>query len=254
LIKTVKMLLETIQSNTSKKCVAVLLDPDKLDVYSLSQRIEAINKYNIDYVFVGGSLITSDKMDWLLTELKAKTSSPKIIFPGHGMHINEKADGILLLSLISGRNAEFLIGQHVVSAPILKRSSLDILPVGYMLIDGGKPTTVSYISNTTPIPADKPDVAAATAIAGTLLGLKMIYLDAGSGAQDAVRTETIAAVKKNIETPLIVGGGINTVEKAQAAWQAGADIIVIGNAIENNPEFIKAVVLAKNEMAEAASL
>jgi phosphoglycerol geranylgeranyltransferase len=254
LTKTVKMLLETIQNNTSKKCLAVLLDPDKLDVYSLNQRIDAINKYAIDYVFVGGSLITSDKLDWLLTELKARTSAPKIIFPGHGTHINDKADGILLLSLISGRNAEFLIGQHVVSAPILKRSSLEILPVGYILVDGGKPTTVSYISNTSPIPADKPDVAAATALAGNLLGLKLIYLDAGSGAMNAVQADMISAVKRSVDTPLIVGGGINTIEKAQAAWQAGADIIVIGNAIENNPEFIEAVVLAKNEMAEVASI
>ena len=243
------MLLNTIQKNIGKKSLAVLLDPDKLDVYSLNQRIEAINTHKIDYIFVGGSLITSDKLDWLLTELKAKTTAPKIIFPGHGTHINDKADGILLLSLISGRNAEFLIGQHVVSAPILKRSSLEILPVGYILIDGGKPTTVSYISNTNPIPADKPDVAAATALAGTLLGLKLIYLDAGSGALNTVKPEVIRAVKKSIETPLIVGGGINTTEKALQAWEAGADIIVIGNAIESNPEFIQSLAQARSEAA-----
>jgi heptaprenylglyceryl phosphate synthase len=121
------MLLETIQYKSNSKSLAILLDPDKLDVYSLNQRIEAINAYNIDYVFVGGSLITSDKLDWMLTELKTRTTAPKIIFPGHGTHINDKADGILLLSLISGRNAEFLIGQHVISAPILKRSSLEIV-------------------------------------------------------------------------------------------------------------------------------
>ncbi len=243
------MLLNKIQQNTSKKSLAILLDPDKLDMYSLQQRIEAINTHQIDYIFVGGSLITSDKLDWLLSELKAKTTAPKIIFPGHGTHINDKADGILLLSLISGRNAEFLIGQHVVSAPILKRSSLEILPVGYILIDGGKPTTVSYISNTSPIPADKPDVAAATALAGNLLGLKLIYLDAGSGAQNAIKPELIAAVKKSIDTPLIVGGGINTTEKAIIAWQAGADIIVIGNAIENNPDFISYLAHARTELA-----
>jgi phosphoglycerol geranylgeranyltransferase len=247
------MLLETIQNKTNSKSLAVLLDPDKLDVYSLNQRIEAINTYKIDYIFVGGSLITSDKLDWLLTELKARTTAPKIIFPGHGTHINDKADGILLLSLISGRNAEFLIGQHVVFAPILKRSSLEILPVGYILIDGGKPTTVSYISNTSPIPADKPDVAAATALAGNLLGLKLIYLDAGSGAMDAIKPELISAVKKSIDTPLIVGGGINTVEKALTAWQAGADIIVIGNAIENNPDFMEAVAEARTGITENAA-
>jgi phosphoglycerol geranylgeranyltransferase len=248
----VKMLLETIQKKTNSKSLAILLDPDKLDVYSLNQRIEAINAYKIDYIFVGGSLITSDKLDWLLSELKTRTTAPKIIFPGHGTHINDKADGILLLSLISGRNAEFLIGQHVVSAPILKRSSLEILPVGYILIDGGKPTTVSYISNTSPIPADKPDVAAATALAGNLLGLKLIYLDAGSGAENAIRPELISAVKKSIDTPLIVGGGINTIEKASAAWQAGADIIVVGNAIESNPAFLDQLAEAKAEFVLAA--
>jgi phosphoglycerol geranylgeranyltransferase len=246
------MLLEKIQNKTNSKSLAILLDPDKLDVYSLNQRIEAINAYNIDYVFVGGSLITSDKLDWMLTELKTRTTAPKIIFPGHGTHINDKADGILLLSLISGRNAEFLIGQHVISAPILKRSSLEILPVGYILIDGGKPTTVSYISNTSPIPADKPDVAAATALAGNLLGLKLIYLDAGSGAENAIRPELITAVKKSIDTPLIVGGGINTIEKANAAWQAGADIIVVGNAIESNPAFLDQLAEAKAEFVLAA--
>jgi phosphoglycerol geranylgeranyltransferase len=246
------MLLETIQKKTNSKSLAILLDPDKLDVYSLNQRIEAINAYKIDYIFVGGSLITSDKLDWLLSELKTRTTAPKIIFPGHGTHINDKADGILLLSLISGRNAEFLIGQHVVSAPILKRSSLEILPVGYILIDGGKPTTVSYISNTSPIPADKPDVAAATALAGNLLGLKLIYLDAGSGAENAIRPELISAVKKSIDTPLIVGGGINTIEKASAAWQAGADIIVVGNAIESNPAFLDQLAEAKAEFVPAA--
>jgi phosphoglycerol geranylgeranyltransferase len=248
----VKMLLETIQKKTNSKSLAILLDPDKLDVYSLNHRIEAINAYKIDYIFVGGSLITSDKLDWLLSELKTRTTAPKIIFPGHGTHINDKADGILLLSLISGRNAEFLIGQHVVSAPILKRSSLEILPVGYILINGGKPTTVSYISNTSPIPADKPDVAAATALAGNLLGLKLIYLDAGSGAENAIRPELISAVKKSIDTPLIVGGGINTIEKASAAWQAGADIIVVGNAIESNPAFLDQLAEAKAEFVLAA--
>lgn len=225
--------------NANKKAFAVLLDPDKLDKESLAARIDAINKSAVDYIFVGGSLISTDNMQTVLNELKDKTFVPKILFPGNGLHINESADAILFLSLISGRNPEFLIGQHVISAPMLKRSNLEILPTGYMLVDGGKQTTVSYISNTFPLPNNKPDVAAATAMAGEMLGLKLIYLDAGSGAQIPVSEAIIQAVKKNTEVPLIVGGGINTTQKASKALAAGADVVVIGNAIEENPEFLQ---------------
>jgi putative glycerol-1-phosphate prenyltransferase len=218
-----------------------LLDPDKLNPEILEERIASINKSAVDYVFVGGSLISTDNMSFVLAELKEKIFVPKIIFPGNGLHINDLADGILLLSLISGRNPDFLIGQHVISAPILKRSKLEKISTGYMLIDGGNPTTVSYISNTIPLPNNKPDIAAATAIAGEMLGLNLIYLDAGSGAQIPVSEAIISSVKKNIEVPLIVGGGINTIQKASKALAAGADIIVVGNAIENNPSFLSEV-------------
>lgn len=228
----------TSNSESNKKAFAVLLDPDKLNPAILHERIIALNASAVDFIFVGGSLISSDFMDFVLSELKDKTSAPKVIFPGNGLHINSLADGILLLSLISGRNPEFLIGQHVVSAPILKRSKLEKIPTGYMLIDGGMPTTVSYISNTFPIPNNKPDVAAATAMAGEMLGLKSIYLDAGSGAQNPVNEDVISAVKKNIDIPVIVGGGINTIAKASNALTAGADMIVIGNAIEQKPDFL----------------
>jgi phosphoglycerol geranylgeranyltransferase len=233
-------LINIISENSlsGKKAFAVLLDPDKLDAQTLSERIVALNSAEVDFIFVGGSLISSDNMDMILEELKEKTSVPKIIFPGNGLHINEKADGILLLSLISGRNPDFLIGQHVVSAPILKRSNLEKIPTGYMLIDGGNPTTVSYISNTFPIPNNKPDVAAATAMAGEMLGLKVIYLDAGSGAQNPVNENIISAVKKHVDVPVIVGGGLNTIAKASNALAAGADMIVVGNAIESNPGFL----------------
>ncbi len=233
-------LINKISENSlsGKKAFAVLLDPDKLDAQTLSERIVALNSAEVDFIFVGGSLISSDNMDMILEELKVKTSVPKIIFPGNGLHINEKADGILLLSLISGRNPDFLIGQHVVSAPILKRSNLEKIPTGYMLIDGGNPTTVSYISNTFPIPNNKPDVAAATAMAGEMLGLKVIYLDAGSGAQNPVNENIISAVKKHVDVPVIVGGGLNTIAKASNALAAGADMIVVGNAIESNPGFL----------------
>jgi putative glycerol-1-phosphate prenyltransferase len=224
--------------SNGKKSFAVLLDPDKLNLDILQEKIDAINSATVDYIFVGGTIIGTDFMDTLLLQLQEKTFVPKIIFPGNGLHINNKADGILYLSLISGRNPEFLIGQHVVSAPILKRSKLEILSTGYILVDGGKPTTASYISNTAPLPNDKPEIAVATAVAGEMLGLKLIYLDSGSGAQIPVSESIIQAVKKHTDTPLIVGGGINSLQKASKALAAGADIIVVGNAIEENPNFL----------------
>jgi putative glycerol-1-phosphate prenyltransferase len=224
--------------SNGKKSFAVLLDPDKLNLDILQEKIDAINSAAVDYIFVGGTIIGTDFMDTLLLQLQEKTFVPKIIFPGNGLHINNKADGILYLSLISGRNPEFLIGQHVVSAPILKRSKLEILSTGYILVDGGKPTTASYISNTAPLPNDKPEIAVATAVAGEMLGLKLIYLDSGSGAQIPVSESIIQAVKKHTDTPLIVGGGINSLQKASKALAAGADIIVVGNAIEENPNFL----------------
>lgn len=221
-----------------KKSLAVLLDPDKLNESKLAHFISLINQMEVDFIFVGGSLISSDNMEMVLSELNAGTFAPKVIFPGNGLHIYKQADGILLLSLISGRNPEFLIGQHVVAAPALKRSGLEILPTAYILVDGGKQTTVSYISNTTPVPNDKPDVAACTAMAGEMLGMQLTYLDAGSGAQQPVSPEIIREVRKNIAAPLIVGGGINSTQKASDALAAGADVIVIGNALEKDPSFL----------------
>jgi geranylgeranylglyceryl phosphate synthase family protein len=229
------------KNNMNKKGFAVLLDPDKLDPQSLDERIAAIKDSSVDYIFVGGSLISTDNMDMVLSKLSELSHIPKILFPGNSLHVHPKADGILLLSLISGRNAEFLIGQHVIAAPMLKRSGLDILPTGYILVDGGRPTTVSYISNTTPVPSDKPDVAAATALAGEMLGLKYIYLDSGSGALFPVREEMIRMVKNTVEIPVIVGGGMRTKEDIHKALSGGADIVVVGNAIEKNPDFLREV-------------
>jgi putative glycerol-1-phosphate prenyltransferase len=151
-----------------------------------------------------------------------------------------------LLSLISGRNPEFLIGQHVISAPVLRKSGLEILPTGYMLIDSGRQTTVSYISNTTPIPHDKPGIAACTAMAGEMLGLKLTYLDAGSGAMNPVSPEMIAAVRQSVDTPIIIGGGINSIKKAKNALSAGADVIVVGNGIEENIDLLREIAITVN--------
>jgi phosphoglycerol geranylgeranyltransferase len=221
-----------------KKSLAVLLDPDKLDATALAERIDAFQTAKVDLIFVGGSLISSENLNFVLKELKIKTNIPLVIFPGNGMHINPNADAILLLSLISGRNPEFLIGQHVISAPHLKRSGLEILPTAYMLVDGGKPTTVSYISNTQALPNNKPDIAVCTAMAGEMLGLRLIYMDAGSGAEISVSEDLIRQVKKNTSSPLIIGGGINTASKASKALAAGADVLVIGDAIEKKTNFL----------------
>lgn len=232
--------LQHIQS-LRKKGLAVLIDPDCVTESRLEELILISINAQVDFFFVGGSLISSDQLQNVVSKLKEVKNIPTILFPGNSQHINSKADALLLLSLISGRNAEFLIGQHVIAAPALKRSGLEILPTGYMLIDGGKQTTASYISNTTPIPSNKPDIAVATALAGEMLGLKLIYMDAGSGAEQAISSDMISAVKNQVEIPLIIGGGINTVRKAEQAWQAGADIIVIGNATEKDPGFITEV-------------
>lgn len=221
-----------------RKAFAVLLDPDKVELSSFPFMLAESMRYGVDFFFVGGSLITRYASDEIIAAIRRYTNIPAILFPGNSLHIEPSADAILLLSLISGRNPELLIGQHVIAAPLLKKSNLEILPTGYMLIESGRATTVSYISNTTPIPHDKPSVAACTAMAGELLGLQIMYLDAGSGAQKPVSAEMIAAVRKSVDAPIIVGGGINTIQKAQAALEAGADVIVVGNGIEQNPDLL----------------
>lgn len=231
----------SLQKNLKKnrkrglKSFAVLLDPDKVDFRSAGKLLRLAVESKVDYFFVGGSLITNDGFEALIEMLKRETSIPVIIFPGSNLQLSNGADGILFLSLISGRNPEYLIGQHVAAAPSLKKSKLEVLPTGYMLVDCGKPTTVSYISNTTPIPYDKPSVAACTAMAGELLGMKLIYLDGGSGASKTISADMISQVKQAVKLPVIVGGGIKSVQKARTIIEAGADIIVVGNAIEEQP-------------------
>ena len=221
-------------SDTSKKKFVVLIDPDKPTDEQIVEIVEKSVKVGVDFFFVGGSLLTTDSLDNCIKLIKKHCDIPVLIFPGNSLQISKWCDGFLLLSLISGRNAEMLIGRHVISAPYLKLYGNEIIPTGYMLIDGGKQTSVSYMSNTTPIPHDKDDIAMCTALAGEMLGLKIIYMDAGSGALEPVSADMIAKVKQTIEIPLIVGGGINTPEKAAAASKAGADIIVVGNALEKS--------------------
>jgi phosphoglycerol geranylgeranyltransferase len=229
------------KKRNGQKSFAVLLDPDKLDPESCLRLISMGVESKIDYFFVGGSLLTNNNLHSIVKAVKNNSDIPAVLFPGNYLQIDEAADAILFLSLISGRNADYLIGQHVTAAPLLKRSGLEVMSTGYMLVDCGKQTTVSYISNTTPIPYDKPSVAACTAMAGEMLGLKLLYLDGGSGALNPVSPKMISAVRKLTEIPLIVGGGINSSQKALDALSAGADIIVVGNGIEKNPQLLAEV-------------
>ncbi len=227
--------------DTSRKQIAVLIDPDKNDKKKLQKVMDAANKANIDFFLVGGSLLLKNNLEETIVFIKKNSKKKVYLFPGNPAQISDNADGILLLSLISGRNADLLIGNHVQAAPLLKQSKLNIISTGYMLIESGTQTTVSYISNSTPIPANKPEIAACTALAGEQLGLKCIYLEAGSGAQNAVAKETIHAVKKMIKVPLIVGGGIKNKEQIETAFSAGADVVVIGTAIENDVNFLEKI-------------
>src|SRR5215218_8487298 len=201
-----KSLLDKKQNG--KKSFAVLIDPDKVSVSSLNELIALSVEVNVDYFFVGGSLVVTDHLDDCIRQIKSSCTIPILLFPGSPSQISKHADALLYLSLISGRNADMLIGQHVISAPFVKKSGLEIISTGYMVIDGGASTTVSYISNATPIPADKSDIAMCTAMAGEMLGMKLIYMDAGSGAKTPITESMIRKVSGQISIPLIIGGGI----------------------------------------------
>ena len=206
-----------------KKSIAVLVDPDKVEDSSRLQMLTNLASENcIDFFFVGGSLITTSNLGQVVKQIKDNVTIPVILFPGNYMHVEPSADALLFLSLISGRNHELLIGQHVIAAPILRNTKLEIIPTGYILINSGSMTSVAYISNTTPIPDDKYSLAACTAMAGEMLGLQSIYLDAGSGAEKEISVRMIASVRKAVNITLLVGGGINTSQKAINALEAGA--------------------------------
>jgi putative glycerol-1-phosphate prenyltransferase len=221
-----------------QKSLAILIDPDHATTRQFEAQVSHGIDAGVDYFFIGGSLIVNNVLDQCLARISELCDIPLVLFPGNSFQLSYRADALLFLSLVSGRNAELLIGKHVVTAPYLKASPLEILSTGYMLIDGGIPTTVSYISNTMPIPADKTDIAICTAMAAEMLGMKLIFMDAGSGARTPVSTNMIEAVSQVIDIPLIVGGGIRDPEKAWQNVKAGADVIVVGNATENNPSLI----------------
>ena len=221
-----------------RKIFAVLIDPDKFPEQNLLKIITAMEAASPDIILVGGSLVTK-KTETTVEILKKHLHIPVLLFPGSLLQLTPNADGILFISLISGRNPELLIGNHVASAPVIKSSGMEVIPTGYILIEGGTTTSVEYMSQTQPIPASKTDIAVATAIAGELLGQKLIYLEGGSGALNPVPRDMITAVKQNISIPLIVGGGLNTKEKVKDACEAGADIIVVGNAFEKDLSLLK---------------
>lgn len=221
------------------KQFTLLIDPDEHDTAGILKLVELAKATPVNYIFVGGSLISSlSFFEKAIQIIKENTSIPVVIFPGNYTQISSYADAILLLNLISGRNPDYLIGQHVMASKTLKKSNLEIIPTGYILIENGKTTTVEYISNTKPIPTNKIDIIVSTAIAGEQMGNKLIYLEAGSGAVTPIHENIIREVKANISIPLIVGGGVKNKEILKEYYNAGADMVVVGNALEEHPELI----------------
>ena len=233
--------------STGKK-IALLIDPDKTSENHLTKVISASESVKIDVFLIGSSILLRNSVAWVVQFIKKRSSIPVYLFPGSVMQICDNADGILLLSLLSGRNPELLIGQHVLAAPSLKTARFDIVPTGYLLIDGGIRSSVEYMSNTQPIPADKIDIAVCTALAAEQLGMKSVYLEAGSGAKNPVSASLIAAIRKNVSIPIWVGGGIKTPESALSACNAGADIIVVGTIFEQNIELITPIADAIHQL------
>ena len=227
-----------VAGRQNRKKFAILLDPDEENLQNLDRILELANLQLVDYILVGGSLLTKDHLESCIRQVKKTVEIPVILFPGNLMQISDQADAILFMSLISGRNPEYLIGQQVKAAPMVKWAGLEVLPTGYILIDGGVATSVQYISHTMPIPAAKPELAACTALAGEMLGQQCIYLDTGSGAEHTVSEDMIREVRRVVTAPLFVGGGIKRPEQAFSMARAGADVLVVGNAIEKDPSLI----------------
>lgn len=222
-----------------QKLLAILLDPDKIVLENLNHLLLKINQSPATHIFVGGSIVQSTILKDLIAELKQKTSLPVVIFPGDPSQISPQADAILFLSLLSGRNPDYLIEYQVQAAPILKKTNLEVISTGYILIESGNETAVARVSKTEPLNRENFDLALATAQAGEMLGNKLIYLEAGSGAKKPVPLEMITLIAQNIEIPVIVGGGIVNLHGIQNAYNAGADLVVIGTAFENDSHFFE---------------
>ncbi|MFH6943741.1 geranylgeranylglyceryl/heptaprenylglyceryl phosphate synthase [Flavobacterium sp. FlaQc-50] len=223
-----------------QKLLAVLLDPDKIVWENLDHLLLKIKQSPATHIFVGGSIVQATILEELMTVLKQKTNLPVVIFPGDPSQISSQADAILFLSLLSGRNADYLIEYQVQAAPILKKTNLEVISTGYILIESGNETAVARVSKTQPLDRQDLDLVLATAQAGEMLGNKLVYLEAGSGAKEAVPLEMITLVAQNVEIPVIVGGGIVDLQGIQKAYTAGADLVVIGTAFENNSRFFEA--------------
>lgn len=226
---------------SNQKLLAILLDPDKIDLHKTEILIERINQSPATHIFIGGSHVQNDILDELILQLKQNINLPIVLFPGNPSQISNKADAILFLSLISGRNPDYLIAHQVKAAPVLKETSLEIVSTGYILIESGKETAVERVSQTRPLDRTNIDLVVHTAQAGEMLGNKLIYLEAGSGALQPVPYEMIEKVAQNIDIPLIVGGGILDLQGIQRAYTAGADVVVIGTAFENDLHFFEGI-------------
>lgn len=236
-------ILEYIQSAARKgqKLLAILLDPDKTDLEALPDVIDRIDKLNSDFIFVGGSFVENGITSIFVETIKKLTKIPVVLFPGDYSQVTNKADALLFLSLLSGRNPEYLIEQQIKAVPYLKHSTLEIIPTGYILIDGGKQSSVLRISKTKPIAQENIELAVSTAVAGMYKGKQIIYLEAGSGASIPVSKRIISNVKENLSIPLIVGGGIRTREQLERAYENGADLVVIGNGFEENNQILNTI-------------
>ena len=230
-------------TKSGRKGIAWLIDPDDFQsVQRFESQLQEANKLKIDFFFLGGSIIQQNTVSEIISLIKMLCPDiPVVLFPGNTLQYSPLADGILFISLISGRNPDLLIGQHVTLAPLLEKSEMEVLPTGYMLIDGGQTTSVHYMSQTIPLPNHHPELSVATALAGKFLGLQYFYLDAGSGAPNPVSPEIIKAVKRKIKAPLMVGGGLNSLEKIKSAFQAGADLVVIGNGAGKSTRLLNEV-------------
>ena len=245
----------SLKVSNRTKSLAVLIDPDGVKKNDLGLIVDIVNAYDIDFFLVGGSLLLEDELDKTIKHIKRYSDKPVVLFPGSEIQLHDSADALLFLSLISGRNSEYLISKHVAAAPRLRKMDIEIIPTGYMLVHHRQYTsTVSYITGTTPIPMDKPEISGATALAGQYLGQKLIYLEGGSGAIRPVSNATIKAVKEAVNVPIIVGGGIKTPQQMHSIFKSGADVQVVGTSIEKNPKILKEFAKIKNEFNQEHSI